>query len=266
MEEKIFRLKEVGKEDAAKTETVDYLSLPEYAPFSYNEYVKNPSRKVITRTGIEVHKIEYLPGTDFPCRITLLLPNGSVQCYTVTKDGHEYKSDLDIFFDDTVRIPRYKATSHSETITESSDISDESTDYLKIKREDFEELRSQKDSLMAKVAEIGLELQDCEKANKELRKKISRDTRCIESTDYLKIKKDDFEELRNQAESLQSHPPTEDDSVSKGALTVSGDVSETYLASLLAKRGYKGELVKETDIRTDKNIVGTKKEIIKIGN
>ena len=87
-----------------------------------------------------------------------------------------------------------------------------------------------------------------------------------ESTDYLKIKKDDFEELRNQAESLQSHPPTEDDSVSKGALTVSGDVSETYLASLLAKRGYKGELVKETDIRTDKNIVGTKKEIIKIGN
>ena len=211
MEEKIFRLKEVGKEDAAKTETADYLSLPEYAPFSYNEYVKNPSRKVITRTGIEVHKIEYLPGTDFPCRITLLLPNGSVQCYTVTKDGHEYKSDLDIFFDDTVRIPRYKATSHSETITESSDISDE-------------------------------------------------------STDYLKIKKDDFEELRNQAESLQSHPPTEDDSVSKGALTVSGDVSETYLASLLAKRGYKGELVKETDIRTDKNIVGTKKEIIKIGN
>ena len=183
MEEEIFRLKEVGKEDAAKTETVDYLSLPEYAPFSYNEYVKNPSRKVITRTGIEVHKIEYLPGTDFPCRITLLLPNGSVQCYTVTKDGHEYKSDLDIFFDDTVRIPRYKATSHSETITESSDISDESTDYLKIKREDFEELRSQKDSLMAKVAEIGLELQDCEKANKELRKKISSDNRLIEPTD-----------------------------------------------------------------------------------
>ena len=59
---------------------------------------------------------------------------------------------------------------------------DEST-YLKIKREDFEELRSQKDSLMAKVAEIGLELQDCEKANKELRKKISSDNRLIEPTD-----------------------------------------------------------------------------------
>lgn len=214
MEEEIFRLKEVGKEDAAKTETVDYLSLPEYAPFSYNEYVKNPSRKVITRTGIEVHKIEYLAGTDFPCRITLILPNGSVQCYTVTKDGREYKSDLDIFFDDTVRIPRYKATSHSETIIEPSDTSDE-------------------------------------------------------STDYLKIKKGDFEELRNQAESLQK----ENDVLSKKneeTLTVSRDVTEAYLVSLLAKKGYKGELVKETDIwandKVGTNIVGTKKEIIKIGD
>lgn len=244
----------------------DISNLAGIAPFNYDEYAKNPSRKVITREGFEVVSIEYCSGIcDYPIIIKYRLGDGSIGTGTTTKTGHEWKdkeiSNLDIFFDDRdeekTEAPiengwKCKAEREAETFKRKYP-----SVWQKYKNEDWDILE-----LLEFAYKQGmLKGKSLVEHGKALHEKLDEST-------YLKIRKDDFEELRNQAESLQN----ENDVLSKKNEELDAKLSvcesETYLASLLAKRGYRGELVKETDIWADEkvgtNIIGTKTESIKI--
>lgn len=69
--------------------------------FSYEEWKKNPERKVVMRSGEEVTLISYLKGSVYPLRVKLT--NGNYVSYTENGDFEKGAYDeRDLFFADDV--------------------------------------------------------------------------------------------------------------------------------------------------------------------
>lgn len=248
----------------------DFSNLAGITPFNYDEYAKNPSRKVITRDGFEVVSIEYCSGIhDYPINIKYRLGDGSIGAGTTTKTGNEWadkeKSDLDIFFDDRDEVKTEAPIENGRKCMAENKIEQFKRKYPSI-WEKYNAWYNDEDCDLLELFEFAynqgmLKGKSLVKHGEALQEKLDESA-------YLKIRRDDFEELRNQVEYLQNENAVLSKENEELDAELSVCMSETYLASLLAKKGYKGELIKETDIWADEkvgtNIIGVKTESIKI--